>query len=35
VDEELREIKDIQPVKEAIDPYGIKGFGYVQENCSC
>jgi hypothetical protein len=30
-----REIKDSQLVKEAIDPYGIEGFGQIQEHHAC
>jgi hypothetical protein len=35
VDEVRREIKDSQLVKEAFDPYGIEGFGHVQEHRAC
>jgi hypothetical protein len=35
VDEVRWEIKDSQLVKEAIDPYGIVGFGHIQEHHTC
>jgi hypothetical protein len=30
-----REFEECSIVKEPVDPYGIEGFGRVEENCVC